>query len=318
MTRRREALLVAAIVLASCLAAIVAFVPANWHEQLVRVEATMGLPVADVAPWFSQWAFGDGSAFAVIATDPLGFDLGETLYDPGYRYLRAGFGWVLWGVSLGQAKFVPYAMTLVGLSCVVVLFLLAKKYHPILGAASWLLVLNPAVFIALASGTAEALGVLLLALGTARAGSWWSVPLGLTRPTYLIALISHRRAFVAGVLASACLFGYGVWRFGWDLGQYTGVATLPFVGFIQAAGPGSWIVALAAVATLLVGLIRWDWAWVASAVFVLCFSALVVENSVNALRAAGALPVLWAFGPRWVPTRAQRDLHLAEQPADVA
>ena len=305
--------------MAACYLATVAFVPANWHEHLVRLEGAIGIPVTSIAPWYSRWAIGDGVAFAIIATDPLGFDLGQSLFGPGYRYQRAGFGWVLWAVSLGQAEFVPYAMVLVGLSCIVALFVLARKYREVLGPASWLLVLNPAVFIAVLGATAEALGVLLLVLATASGGSRWSIPLGLTRPTFLIALVSRGRAFFLGVLATACLFGFGVWQFGWDLGQYTGRATLPFFGFIEAASLGSWIVALSALVTLLVGLMRRDLAWIASGGFVLCFSSLVVENPFNALRAAGMLPVLWAFGPRWVPPPERaRDLHPASEPADVA
>jgi len=42
-----------------------------------------------------------------------------------------------------------------------------------------------------------------------------------------------------------------------------------------------------------------DLGWVLSGLLVMSLSVIVVDTPVNAVRAAGLLPVLWAFGPNY-------------------
>ena len=295
--RRDELVLVSLILVIACVFAVTVWIPANWEAGLLRAESLWDIPVSGVGPWFSGWTFGDGQAFAVIAVDPLGADLGTSLGDPGYRYMRAGFGWAAWALSLGQPQFVPYAITVVGLISVVLLFFLAWKLRQIVGPSAWLLCLNPVVFVALARGTAESLGSLLLAAAMLSGGAWWAAALGVVRPSYLLGLAARFRLLQPGLLVCATVVLLSAWRFGWDISQYMGRLTIPGLGYLQAADIGSWIVFVVALVTLIVGVRRRDWSWVASGLFIICLSPDVVESFRNSWRAAGVLPVLWAFGP---------------------
>jgi len=62
----------------------------------------------------------------------------------------------------------------------------------------------------------------------------------------------------------------------------------------------------AATVTLILGLRQRDWTWVLVAIFVFAFGNDVTLNPINAWRAAGLLPVLWAFGPGYEPPMARR------------
>jgi hypothetical protein len=287
---------VGAIVVVACCLCVFVWVPANWEQGLARAESAWDLPVSEVGPWFSGWTFGDGQAFAVVATDPLGDDAGATLGDPAYRYMRAGFGWLTWMVSLGRPGMVPYAMTAIGLASIGLLYLLAVRRRGHLGPSAWLLCLNPAVFVALARGTAESLGVLLLTLAWLT-GRWaWAAALGVVRPSFLVALVGKRRLVGSGLIVGVCIALSAAWRFGFDLSQYGGRLTLPVVGYVKAADALSWLVALAALATVLLGIRERRWDWMVAGTFVLCLAPAVVEHSINSIRAAGMLPVLWAIG----------------------
>jgi hypothetical protein len=71
---------------------------------------------------------------------------------------------------------------------------------------------------------------------------------------------------------------------------------------------------------MIVGVRQRDMAWVVGGFFVLCFGGDVTVNPANAWRAAGFLPVLWAFGPAvttLAPVR-QESTQLIPVDADVA
>lgn len=275
------------------------WVPWNWEALIQQAVETWGLSVADVGPWFSAWAYGDGQVFAVIASDPLGLDEGWLLGHPAYRYGRAGFGWLTWMVSLGQEQWIPYAMALIGASALVTTFVLAAKLRPTLGPGAWLIVLNPAVLIGFAGDTAETLGVLTLAWALATNQWWASAATAVIRPTFLVALAGRWRLLVAGV-GTAAIFGV-LWiiRFGFDLTQYGGGLGFPFVGYVEEPSLQSIGLALSAVVTVGLGWRHQNWGWVACGIFILCFAGGVVESAVNGWRAAGMLFVLWAFGPNY-------------------
>jgi hypothetical protein len=120
----------------------------------------------------------------------------------------------------------------------------------------------------------------------------------------LLGLTARFRLLRPGLLACATVLALSAWRFGWDVTQYLGRLTIPGVGYVQAADLGSWIVLLAALVTLSVGVRTRDWSWVAAGVFIICLSADVVESFRNSWRAAGMLPVLWAFGSGFLQRKA--------------
>jgi hypothetical protein len=310
---RKELFLVGLVVACACVLAIELWVPANWQSGLDRAERLWGLPVADAGRWFSAWSFGDGQAFAVIALDPLGFGEGENLGSPGYRYARAGFGWLVWMASLGQPALIPYAMTLVGALAVIGLMVLAAKLRPGLGPLAWLICLNPAVFLALNGGTAESVAVLLIALGFWSRKWGWSAALGLVRPSYLLGHFGRGQHLLAGAIVALTMGLFTIWQFGWDPTQYGGALTYPAAGYFRQADFGAWIVGILGLVTAIVGLTTRDWTWVASGIFVMSFSPAVTVNYHSAVRAAGFLPVLWAFGPNYgVQGRSRSDMRRSE------
>lgn len=298
---RREAWLVVIAVALIALLYRYAWLPSDPAAALQHARDTLGLPVMDVSGWFSAWTLGDGQIFAIIATDPLGLDEGWLLTQPAYRYGRAGFGWLAWVASLGQAEWVPYGMAIVGALAVTALFLLAWKLRPVVGRSAWLIVLNPAVFIGFAGDTAETLGVLALAWAIATGQLWASAALGVIRPSFLVGLVGRWRLLTSGVISAVVLGFLLIARFGFRPEQYGEGIALPLLGYITEPSPQSIVLGLLALTTLGVGLRRRDWGWVTSGAFVLCFSPAVLQDVNNGWRAAGMLFVLWAFGPGYAP-----------------
>jgi hypothetical protein len=302
---RREAWIVGIGVVVLAILARYAWLPNAWEFALQQAADTWGLPVTDVGRWFSAWALGDGQAFAVIAADPLGLEIGDRLGYPAYRYGRAGFGWLAWAASLGRAEWVPYGLAIVGSLAVVATLVLAVRLRPSLGPKAWLIILNPAVFIAFAGDTAETLGIFALALAIS-SGYWWaSAAVGVIRESYIVALVGRWRSMVWGLASALLLAVLWALRFGFESGQYGGNLGLPLIGYFEAPSLQAAVLAVVAATTLAVGLRFRDWGWVASGLFVLCFTHWVVESPVNGWRAAGLLFVIWAFGPGYVaPERA--------------
>ncbi len=304
MSIRFEVALVVLITLGAAFYTRVEYVP-TWADRHVDLaEERMGLKVGDPPPLFSAWSLGDGQAFAVIAADPTGSRLAKVVGEPTYRFSRAGFGWLAWALSLGRERWVPYSMAAAGALAITANLALAIHLRDRLGPKTWLLILNPAIYLAFGGDTAESLGAFFLALAMATGSRWGAVALGVTRPSYLVALLRRPRVFAWGLAAAALLASYGLVRFGFDLTQFGGRLGLPLVGYLDEPNPLSLLVALLALGTLVIGIRQRDWSWIVAGVFVLGFTSAVVENPVNAWRAAGMLPVLWAFGPNYVPMAA--------------
>lgn len=272
-----------------------------WETFLEGAAETWGLPVTGVGRWFSAWTLGDGQAFAVIASDPLGLEAGTQISQPAYRYGRAGFGWLVWVASFGRAQLIPYGMAAVGVLALIGSFVLAWRLRPGLGRAAWLIALNPATLIGFAGDTAETVAVFLLAFAMASSSRLASVALGVVRPTYVVALIGRLRVFWWGAGAAALFGVFWILRFGFDLSQYGGRLTLPLVGYLAAPSAQSIGLAVFAGLTLIVGIKSRNWAWILSGAFVLCFASEVVAEAVNGWRAGGMLFLLWAFGPAHRP-----------------
>lgn len=274
------------------------YIPTFADRHVEVAEQKYEFDVGEPGKWFSAWSLGDGQAYAMIAADPSGELLAKNISEVAYRFARAGYGWAAWAVSLGQDRYVPYAMALVGAVSVVGVLVVAIRMRSRLGPRSWLMVLNPALFIGFAGDTSEPMGVLVLAAALAWA-SWPMAALaGITRPTYLVALLRGRRLLMSGLVAAVGLAWYSLIRFGGEaLVPAGGRLSLPVVAYLQQFSVWGLILAVAAMMTLVIGILRRDWAWILAGLFVLCFGSDVLRDPVNAWRAAGFLPVMWAFGP---------------------
>ena len=200
---RLEIILVVAIVAVVAVYVRWAYIPSFSDRHVEISEEKYDFDVGEPGPWFSAWSLGDGQAYVLIALDPTGGKLAEEIPEAGYRFARAGYGWAGWAVSLGRADFVPYALALVGAVCLVGVLALAVRMRPVLGPRSWLMVLNPALFIGFAGDTSEPMGILFLAMALAW-DSWVSaIFLGVTRPTFLVALWGRWKLFLIGVGTAA-------------------------------------------------------------------------------------------------------------------
>lgn len=318
--QRLELILVILVVAAGALYARAAYIPpfADRHVSLAseRYDTEFGSP----PKWFSAWAIGDGVVYAVIAADPSGGKLGVEIKEPGYRFARAGYGWAVGLVSLGNSEHIPYALALVGVMAMVATLVLAIRLRTQLGPKAWLLVLNPAIYLGFAGDTAEPLATLLLAISLATGSLWASAALGVTRPTFLVSMTGRWRQLGAGAAGVVALGLYSLWRFGWEQMRAPGdVFDVPGLAYLRHSTPAGWLLLLAAVATVAVGLRRRDLSWVLTGLFVLSFGPQVTVNPINAWRAAGSIPVLWAFGTRYgAPTASATSTSASTSRRDIA
>ena len=294
---RREIWLAAIALAVLALAYRYAWIPGPWEEGLQFARDEWRIAVGEVGRWFSAWTIGDGQLFAVIAGDPLGLDEGQEMIQPAFRYWRAGFGWLAWAASLGQERWVPYGMAIVGAASLVATFLLAVRLRPELGRRAWLLVFNPAVLIAFAGDTAEGLGILALTYAIASGPVWASAALAVIRPSFLIALVGRWKLLAFGGLTALVTGALWIVHFGWEPSQYGSNFALPFTGYFDEPSLQSLALGAFASTTIWRGWRHRDWAWVASGIMVVCFSGFILANGANGWRVAGMLYVLWAFGP---------------------
>ena len=299
------------VVMVLAIAALIAFyarseyVPPFAERHVEAAAEKYDLDIAPVSEWFSAWSIGDGQAFAVIAADPSGMKLSTEIKEPAYRFSRAGYGWLSSMASLGREQWIPYGMALVGALALAANAWMAVSLRDRLGARSWLLIANPALYIGFAGDTAEPLALFLLTLAMASGTVWSSMALGVTRPSYLVALITRKRQFALGLAITAALLTYSIVRFGTEqLIPDGGRFDLPVRAYIEHPSLAGWILLALAVGTVGIGVWERDWAWGLSGLLVLALGSDVTVAVENAWRAAGMLPVLWAFGPRYQPDSA--------------
>lgn len=293
-----EILLVGTIVVVTAVFIRWEYIPTYADRHVDIAQQKYGFDMGDPGEWFSAWSLGDGQAYAMIAVDPSGQQLAGHVSEAGYRFARAGYGWAVWAASFGQESKVPYALAMVGAVSLVGVLALAVRERPALGPRAWLMVLNPALFIGFAGDTSEPLGIFFLAGAMAWGSPVMAALLGITRPTFLVALWRDRRLFLVGVAAAVALAAYSLVAFGAStLVRAGGRLGIPLAGYLQHQSVWGFLLLLAASVTLVVGWRRRDWVWILAGLFVTCFGADVLRDSVNAWRAAGFLPVMWAFGP---------------------
>ncbi len=295
---RLEILLIVGIVVMTALFARERAIPDRSDLHLAAAEENLNLDVGNPSRWFSAWSVGDGQAFALIAADPRGRRLADHIrHEPGYRFARAGYGWSAAGLSLGQEPAIPYALALAGLLALIGVALLAIRLRYEFGFRAWLLLANPALYLGFGADTAETLGIFLL-VGAMGFGWIWAVALlGVTRPTFLTAVLGNRWYLAAGIATAALLGLYSVISFGFDgVIPDGGRLGIPFAAYLEHPSVSALLLGGLALATGVVGLMKRDWAWVLTGLLVLSLGSDVTFNPTNAWRAAGALPVLWAFG----------------------
>lgn len=300
-----EIALVLIIVVVTAVFVRYVYIPPYPELQVASSEQKYDYDVGDPGPWFSAWSVGDGQAYALIALDPTGMKLDQEIDETTYRFARAGYGWLAAILSFGQPSLVPYAMAAVSLLSLVGVLVAAVRLRPRLGPRVWLIALNPALFIAVGGDTSESLAVLLLVVAIGW-GSWVAaLVLGVTSPTFLVAVWGRWRLLLSGGASAAALALYSFFAFGSESFLPDGgrIGT-PFVSYLEHLSVWGVLLAVAAMATIWFGVRARDWAWVLAGAFVLCFGWDVLRDPVNAWRAAGFLPVLWAFGPGYEPSRA--------------
>ena len=176
MVRRRM------IVLALFAALIRPWVPAGSDcsddlgpADLQRFESLSGVDLPDAygdLPFFLLWTRGDGQAYVTLASD---LDLqgpAQRLLLPSYRYTRVGYAWMGRVFALGRVDLIPVGLMLVNLTALAGIGALTAKLVQLYGERSYLLLLNPGLYVGFATDTAEPLGLLLLIVGPAlRVGS---------------------------------------------------------------------------------------------------------------------------------------------------
>ena len=303
--RRLEYALVVLIVVVGAFYARAEYIPPFAERHVEIAEKKYDLDVGDPGPWFSAWSIGDGQAFAVIATDPTGMKLSGEIKEPAYRFTRAGFGWLAAAASLGQETWIPYGMAIVGVVSLVGMTWVAMSLRERLGPRIWIILLNPAIYLGFAGDTAEPLGLFFLAYAMATGSIWAAAAIGVTRPSYLIGLLGRWRQVGAGALATGLILAYGLIRFGAE--QFIpsgGRVDLPLRAYFEHSSVSGWMVAVIAAITLVIGIWTRDWAWIGSGLLILSLGTDVTADPVNVWRAAGMIPVLWAFGPRFQAERA--------------
>jgi hypothetical protein len=267
-------------------------------DKLAQFEATSGIDVGPKTAWFATGLHGDGAVYTVIAADPFGAGVGRTLLIPSYRYSRAGYSWLGAALVIGRDQLLLLGLSLVGLASIAVVAWQAVKLREALGLKAWLLLANPALYIGFVGDTAEPLAIALLTLALAHGSLLASLGLAMVRPDYLVGLLSNWRLALSGGLLGVAFRMLWVERFDDSVVGGSVALAWPMVGILEAGSPVGWLVIAAGLYTVIKGVVTRDLSWVASGVLVVCFSAVVYDTPVNAIRAAGLLPVLWAFGPR--------------------
>ncbi|MGA7097452.1 MAG: hypothetical protein WB245_07780 [Acidimicrobiia bacterium] len=265
-------------------------------ERLHEFERESGLDVGPDTEWFANGLSGDGAVYAIMATDPFGSAQGALILDPSYRYARVGYSWVSSALVLGRRSLILMGLSFTGLICVGLVTFMAAGLRDQLGLKTWLLVLNPALFIGALYDTAEPLAIVLLVAGFVAGLRLCSLALAVVRPTYAVAVANRPATFVAVIVLSILFRLVWVAHFGDSIMGGASNLAFPFTGVASSPNPVGFAVLVAGLVTLIGGIRARSWSWLAAGLLVCCLGGPVYADPINAVRAAGMLPVLWAFG----------------------
>lgn len=302
MTRgsRIEIVLITVIVLVASIGVRIAYQPGDAVAPIERAESLYHLDLGEPHPWFTAWAMGDGQAYALIAADASGQKLADNVHEATYRFARAGHGWVAAVFSFGQEDLIPYGLAITGALAIVGVLVATVLLRNRLGPKAWIILMNPAIYRGFGGDTSEPLGILLLVIAMGWTSWAAAALLGVTRPTFLVGVWGRWRLFLPGAAAAVALATYSLLAFGTDpFLPDGGRIGLPLASYIEHLSLWGVVLAIAAFVTMVIGVKNRNWGWVIAGFFILCFGSDVLRAPANAWRAAGFLPVMWAFGPRY-------------------
>ncbi len=280
--------------------------PLDYTHYSVLGDLT-GIDFGDWPNIFYTGGGGDGEVFAVLAADPFGNGPSQLILSVVYRYLRIGMSWLAFGLSFGQEGLVLPALFVIGLGAVAGVGFLSGFWRERFGLKSWALVLNPALYVGFVGDTAEPLGILLLVFALVGTGYWAAIALGVTRPTFGTALFGRWKLLSVVVAAAIIVHLVALLIFdGSMLDSPSDSFGLPPVAYFTNPSVVGFLVLGSGAFTLIFGAVRRDLAWIASGLLVVALGEAVTLHPVNAVRAAGMLPVLWAVtqGPISRPSKA--------------
>jgi hypothetical protein len=265
-------------------------------RDLAQFQQATGIEAGPGYAFFAAGLNGDGAVFTIMAADPLGQEEGKAIHDQAYRYQRFGYAWAASAVALIQEEFLLAGLAIVGFVSLGLVAYIAFSRRETLGPRAWWLLANPALYVGVAFDTAEPLAILLLTVALMGGGVWPAVVMATVRPTYVLGLADRRRLFVPAVIVALAV--RILWIVVFDASFLSGTVNLglPLRGFLDEPSLIGALVMGAGIITLIMGVKHRRFSWVLSGLLVLCLSGVVYADPINAVRAAGMLPVLWAFG----------------------
>jgi len=239
-------------------------------------------------PWLAVGLVGDGLVFVSQTVDPFGFEGHTTrLASAGYRFTRIGYPLAAKVITLGVDDLAPVGLFVLSTAGIALAAWAATRFRDRVGWKAWLLVANPAVLFGYLMGTAEPLGIGLAGLALLSGSRWAAAAMATVRPDLLVTLLNRRRLAVVGGLVAVAVLSAALPLFGSIPAGHN--LTWPLVDYFSATGSSVWLIAVAALGMVGVGIRRRDWACIASGLLVLCFAEPILEVPVNAWRTSGPL-----------------------------
>ena len=284
-------------------------------HDLERFESKSGIDLPDVygeMPFFLLWTRGDGQTYVTMAADIELQGPAQRLLIPSYRYTRVGYAWLGRIFALGRVAWVPVGLMLVNLISLAAIGALTGRLAHRFGERSYLALLNPGLYLAFATDTAEPLGMLLLMVGVLSGSvllaNIASFALGTVRPSFGLALPARDRNLgrVIGSIAGGALLIRVIALLGiQDNATPIETMAVPLTGYLETVSSeplsewiGAAVLLIAVLATAIVGgFSRRGWvriAWLANALLLISLGPAALVD-LNWARAAVVLPILWAL-----------------------
>lgn len=122
--------------------------------------------------------------------------------------------------------------------------------------------------------------------------------LATVRPSFVFGLLGRPKQLVVGGLAAIIMRVTAGFRFESEATSGLFNITWPLVGYVHEPSAVGLSVAGAAMVTLFVGVVKQRPAWIGAGLLVMMFAEPVSSaGGLNAVGAAGVLPVIWALDP---------------------